>query len=58
VCAPHPRRGTPPRALTSAARQYGAPGIAFAYISWLFVVMVVLVGTTLVGAVMARERGR
>jgi membrane protein len=46
-----------PRALSSAARQYGALGIAFTYISWLFVVMTVLVGTTLVGAVFARERG-
>ena len=32
-----------PRALNSAARQYGALGIAFTYISWLFVVMAVLV---------------
>jgi membrane protein len=47
-----------PRALASAARQYGALGIAFAYISWLFVVMVVLVGTTVVGAVLAREWDR
>jgi membrane protein len=47
-----------PRALNSAARQYGALGIAFTYISWLFVVMVVLVGTTVAGAVIARERGR
>jgi membrane protein len=44
-----------PRALNSAARQYGALGIAFAYISWLFVVMVVLVGTTVAGAAIARE---
>ena len=47
-----------PRALNSAARQFGALGIAFTYISWLFVAMTVLVGTTLVGAVFARERGR
>jgi membrane protein len=46
-----------PRALNSAAQQYGALGIAFAYISWLFVVMMVLVGTTIVGAVIAREGG-
>jgi membrane protein len=45
-----------PRALTSAARQYGALGIAFTYISWLFVVMTVLIGTTLVGAVIAGQR--
>ena len=47
-----------PRALNSAARQYGALGIAFTYISWLFVVMAVLVATTLVGAEIAREYGR
>jgi membrane protein len=45
-----------PRALNSAAREYGALGIAFTYISWLFVVMTVLIGTTLVGAVVAGER--
>jgi membrane protein len=45
------------RALNSAARQYGALGIAFTYISWLFVVMTVLVATTLVGAVLAGARG-
>jgi membrane protein len=47
-----------PRALNSAAGQFGALGIAFTYISWLFVVMVVLVGTTLVGAVIARDETR
>jgi membrane protein len=45
-----------PRALSSAARQYGALGIAFTYISWLFVVMTVLIGTTLVGAVVVGHR--
>jgi membrane protein len=45
------------RALSTAARQYGALGIAFTYISWLFVVMTVLVATTLVGAVLAGARG-
>lgn len=44
-----------PRALASASRQFGALGIAFTYISWLFVVMTALVGTTLAGAVIARE---
>jgi membrane protein len=47
-----------PRALTSASRQYGALGIAFTYISWLFVVMTLVVATTVVGAVIARERDR
>lgn len=46
-----------PRALSSAAREYGALGIAFTYISWLFVVMTVLIGTTLAGAVIAGQRG-
>ena len=46
-----------PRALSSAASQYGALGIAFTYISWLFVVMTVLISTTLAGAVIAGQRG-
>ncbi len=45
-----------PRALNSASRQYGALGIAFTYISWLFVVMTVLICTTLAGAVIVGRR--
>lgn len=46
-----------PVALSSASRQFGALGVSFTYISWLFVVMFGLVLTTVVGAVIARDPG-
>jgi membrane protein len=47
-----------PRALVSASRQFGALGIAFTYIGWLFVVAFVLVGSTVLGAVLAGDESR
>jgi membrane protein len=46
-----------PIALTSATRQYGALGVSFTYVSWLFVIMIALVGSTAIGAVIARDAG-
>ena len=47
-----------PRALVSASRHYGALGIAFTYIGWLFIVAFVLVCSTVLGAVLARDESR
>lgn len=44
-----------PRALSSATSQYGALGVSFTYVTWLFAIMAALVGTTAVGAVIARD---
>jgi membrane protein len=46
-----------PRALSSATRQYGALGVSFTYVTWLFVIMIALVGSTALGAVIARDPG-
>ena len=46
-----------PRALTSATRQFGALGVSFTYVTWLFVIMIALVGSTTLGAVIARDAG-
>jgi len=42
-------------ALASSAERYGALGVAFTYISWLFVLSFVLVVTTVVGATLIRR---
>jgi hypothetical protein len=47
-----------PRALVSASNQFGALGIAFTYIGWLFVVAFALVCSTVLGAVLARDESR
>jgi membrane protein len=47
-----------PRALVSASDQFGALGIAFTYIGWLFIVAFVLVCSTVLGAVLARDESR
>jgi membrane protein len=47
-----------PRALVSASRQFGALGIAFTYIGWLFVIAFALVCSTVLGAVIARDESR
>ena len=47
-----------PRALVSASQQFGALGIAFTYIGWLFIVAFVLVCSTVLGAVLARDESR
>lgn len=46
-----------PRALSSATRQFGALGVSFTYVTWLFVIMIALVGSTTLGAVIARDAG-
>jgi membrane protein len=46
-----------PRALSSATRQFGALGVSFTYLTWLFVIMIALVASTAVGAVVARNPG-
>jgi membrane protein len=46
-----------PRALTSATRQFGALGVSFTYVSWLFVIMIALVGSATLGAVIAKDAG-
>jgi membrane protein len=47
-----------PRALVSASRQFGALGIAFTYIGWLFVIAFALVCSAVLGAVLARDESR
>jgi membrane protein len=47
-----------PRALVSASRHFGALGVAFTYIGWLFIVAFVLVCSTVLGAVLARDESR
>jgi membrane protein len=47
-----------PRALASTSRQFGALGVAFTYIGWLFIVAFVLVCSTVLGAVVARDESR
>jgi len=44
-----------PRALANASSQFGALGVAFTYISWLFVVSFLLICSTVLGAVLARD---
>jgi membrane protein len=44
-----------PRALTAASDDFGVFGVAFTYISWLFVVALVLIVTTVIGAVLVQD---
>ncbi len=46
-----------PRALSVGARQFGALGIAFTYLSWLFVVGFAIVLTTVLGRVLYTDEG-
>jgi membrane protein len=46
-----------PIAQNAAARQFGSLGVAFTYISWLFVLSFAIVLTTVIGAVVVRDRG-
>ena len=43
-----------PRALTSAAKQFGSIGLAFTFISWLFAGAVVLTASAAIGATLSR----
>ncbi|HSK27625.1 MAG TPA: YhjD/YihY/BrkB family envelope integrity protein [Jiangellales bacterium] len=47
-----------PIALTSSAQQFGALGVAFTYIGWLFVVSMVVVVGAVLGHAAARDEGR
>jgi hypothetical protein len=46
-----------PRALTVGSEHFGALGVAFTFIGWLFVVCFVLVGATVIGAVIVQDEG-
>jgi len=46
-----------PHALKIGAEHFGAFGLAFAFIGWLFVVSFVLIVATVLGAVIVRDRG-
>jgi len=46
-----------PLALNTAAREFGSLGVAFTYISWLFVLSFALVLLTVLGAVIVRDDG-
>ena len=46
-----------PRALSVGARQFGALGIAFTYLSWLFVIGFAIVLTTVLGRVLYTDEG-
>jgi membrane protein len=46
-----------PRALTAASDDFGVLGVAFAYIGWLFGVALVLIVTTVIGAVVVEDGG-
>jgi len=44
-----------PRALTAASDDFGVLGVAFTYIGWLFLVALVLIVTTVIGAVLTQD---
>jgi membrane protein len=46
-----------PRTLDAAANQFGSLGVAFTYITWLFVLSFALVLATILGAVIVRDEG-
>lgn len=46
-----------PLALNAAAREFGSLGVAFTYISWLFVLAFAVVLLTVLGAVIVRDEG-
>lgn len=46
-----------PRAMTAATASFGPLGVAFTYISWLFVISFALVVTAVVGSAVARDEG-
>lgn len=46
-----------PRAFNAAARQFGGLGIAFTYLSWLFVLGFILIVTIVVGRVLWSDEG-
>ena len=47
-----------PRALEVSADRYGAIGLAFTYLAWLYVVSFVFVGAAVLGQVVASDDGR
>jgi membrane protein len=46
-----------PRAMDVSVERYGTIGLAFTYVSWLYVLSFVLLGTAVVGQVLARDSG-
>lgn len=46
-----------PRALRSSSAHYGTIGLAFTYIGWLYVISFCLIATTVIGHVLAADRG-
>ena len=47
-----------PRALETSAERYGPIGLAFTYLAWLYVVSFIFVAATILGQVLATDRGR
>ena len=43
-----------PRALSSAAQQFGSIGLAFTFVSWLFAAALVLTASAAIGATLSR----
>lgn len=46
-----------PRALGASAGRYGSIGVAFTYLTWLYVASFCFLATALVGQVIASDRG-
>jgi membrane protein len=46
-----------PRAMDVSVERYGTIGLAFTYVSWLYVLSFTLLGTAVVGQVLARDSG-
>jgi membrane protein len=47
-----------PHALQTSADRYGAIGLAFAYLAWLYVVAFIFIGTLVLGRTVATDTGR
>ena len=47
-----------PRALETSADRYGAIGVAFTYLAWLYVAALCFIATAVIGQVVATDRGR
>ena len=46
-----------PRALATGADRYGSIGVAFTYLAWLYVVAFCVLGTAVIGSVVATDKG-
>ena len=47
-----------PRALEASADRYGSIGVAFTYLTWLYIASLVFLATALVGQVVATDQAR